>query len=124
MVLTYLLDSKQRLLEEKIDLDREYEKIQSLIQENKVLSCFIEKSENNSYKSFVPSNYKNDLNSKYIQELEEKRIALEEKNTYYEHQIKIIEERIEELNYIINLVKQEREYTKKLEEALSNSEKK
>lgn len=122
MVLTYLLDSKQKLVEERIDLRSQLQKIQTDIRENEKLSHFIKDSENNSYASFVPSNYKNDLNAKHIQELQEKRSELEEKSKYFQLQIKITEERMEELNYIIKLVKQERQNTEDLQEELKESE--
>lgn len=106
MVKTYLLKRQQVLLEKKIDLVNALHKNKLLLQENCEIVAFIKSLENSSYESFSPQNYKNDMNSHKLSRLKEEQIQLEEKQAELEENLKSVYAELEELDLIIQNVKQ------------------
>lgn len=107
MVKHYLLNYQQELLEKKIDLEKSLQKVEILIKENQEFIRFIQNSEDKSYDSFSPHNYKSDSDEKKKKELKEQQKELKEQTISLKNQIEHINQKSNELENIIKLLKTE-----------------
>lgn len=122
MVLLYLSECKQKLVKEKIDLLSKFQKTQMLIKEKEELKEVIENSKNTNYESFVPSNYKDNINNQHLKDLEEELQGLEDVSRWYQLKIEEVENQLDELEHIIGNVKQEKYAKEELKKQLSINE--
>lgn len=105
MIKDYLLRCQQELLERKIDLVSEIQSNEMSIRENEKLITLIKNSEDKSYTSLTPGNYKNDLDGKKIKELKMQLSGMQEYDANLRKKLDLIDDRISELEQIIHLEK-------------------
>lgn len=107
MVKEYLSNQRQELLEKKIDLQKQLHKNELSTKENEEFLRYIQSTENKSYDSFTPSNYKNDRNEQKKKLLKEEIKELHEQEIFLTDELVHISEKIEELDEVIEFVKSE-----------------
>lgn len=117
MIKSYLSRCQQELLEKKIDLMNEIQSNEMSIRENEKLITLIKNSEDKSYTSFTPGNYKNDMDGKKIKELKMQLSDMQEYGVDLRKKLNLIDERIRDLEQIIHEEKDnsEVEYLKQKE---------
>lgn len=122
MIKQYLLNYEQELLEKKIDLSKALQKNDISIKENIEFIHLIEASEDKSYDSFTPQNYKKDTNHNKIKELKDNQKLLQENGIKLKNEVDDISKKIVELENIIQLVNQSNSNIKGMEEQLNDNE--
>lgn len=122
MIKQYLLNYEQELLEKKIDLSKALQKNEISIKENMEFIHFIEASEDRSYDSFTPQNYKKDTDHNKIKELKNNQKLLQENGVKLKNEVDAISKKIEELENVIQLVNQSNSNIKGMEEQLNDNE--
>lgn len=103
------MDYLQELLERRIDLQEEFQKSETAIRENREFIHMIEESEDKSYESFSPRNYKNDRNEEKVKELKDQQQQLRETSMFLKQELEKMNQKIEELE---NLIRSEKEKEK------------
>lgn len=101
MIKAYLLRCQQELLEKKIDLQNEIQNNEMIIKKNEKLISLITDSEDKSYTSFTPGNFKSDMDGKKIKELKMQISGMQEYSLELKNKLELINDRIRELEQII-----------------------
>ena len=121
MIRKYLLNYEQELLEKKIDLSKALQKNEISLKENTEFIRFLESSEDKSYDSFAPHNYKNDMNAKRMKELKENQKKLIAEGERIKDEIDNISKKIMELEQIIQIEQQAVEKSESIEKQLEDN---
>lgn len=105
MVYEFLIKYQEELITKKMERNEDYELVLSKIRENEKFLELLEKEESNVFSDFTPRevNYKN---ADRISEIKVALLQFEDDKFHLEKEIKMIDNRLDELSSIVEEVKQ------------------
>lgn len=122
MVKSYLEQCRQELLELQIDLTNQVQKIDLLMKEKIELIQYIESSEDESYDSFVPQNFRSDMNRQKIKNIRDELKQYEDRVEDLQNRSENVEYKIKEIESVIQVNKENESLDSDMKRKLDDNE--